>query len=213
MPRSPTTLTTGVISVSLKSFEERVPKGLSAPKILADVRQQLMQIDDAFAFVLEPPSVPGIGTGGGLKLYVQDRAGRGLPALEQATWMDMLRDGFPPIFALRIPFKIGFKGNRNVQGRPFSPCSLLPHALTPVNGGRVRAGRSSGERHDSEQVSELADFVMVVPCRRNEAVRLDWSHLDLTAAASLGGVLDTFSDIKAALVACDRAAGWRGCLH
>ena len=37
-------------------------------------------------FVLEPPSVPGIGTGGGLKGYVQDRAGRGLPALEGATW-------------------------------------------------------------------------------------------------------------------------------
>ena len=31
--------------------------------------------------------MPGIGTGGGLKLYVQDRAGRGLPALEQATWL------------------------------------------------------------------------------------------------------------------------------
>jgi len=31
--------------------------------------------------------VPGIGTGGGLKLYVQDRAGHGLPALEQATWI------------------------------------------------------------------------------------------------------------------------------
>jgi hypothetical protein len=37
-------------------------------------------------FVLEPPSVPGIGTGGGLKGYVQDRAARGLPALEGATW-------------------------------------------------------------------------------------------------------------------------------
>ena len=31
--------------------------------------------------------MPGIGTGGGLKLYVQDRAGHGLPALEQATWI------------------------------------------------------------------------------------------------------------------------------
>lgn len=30
--------------------------------------------------------MPGIGTGGGLKGYVQDRAGRGLPALEAATW-------------------------------------------------------------------------------------------------------------------------------
>ncbi len=30
--------------------------------------------------------MPGIGTGGGIKGYVQDRAGRGLPALEKATW-------------------------------------------------------------------------------------------------------------------------------
>jgi hydrophobe/amphiphile efflux-1 (HAE1) family protein len=76
----------GVIFVPLKPFEERVPLGLTAPRILADLRQQLAHLDDAFVFVLEPPSVPGIGTGGGLKLYVQDRAGRGLPALEQATW-------------------------------------------------------------------------------------------------------------------------------
>ena len=41
---------------------------------------------EAFVFVLEPPSVPGIGTGGGLKGYVQDKAGRGLPALEGAAW-------------------------------------------------------------------------------------------------------------------------------
>jgi hydrophobe/amphiphile efflux-1 (HAE1) family protein len=78
---------TGVIFVALRPFEERVPLGLTAPRILADVSQQLAQLDDAFAFVLEPPSVPGIGTGGGLKLYVQDRTGQGLPALEQATWI------------------------------------------------------------------------------------------------------------------------------
>ncbi len=35
--------------------------------------------------MLPPPSVPGIGTGGGFKLYVQDRAGRGPRALEQAV--------------------------------------------------------------------------------------------------------------------------------
>jgi hydrophobe/amphiphile efflux-1 (HAE1) family protein len=77
----------GVIFVPLKPFEERMPLGLSAPKIQSDLRQQLAQIDEAFTFVLEPPSVPGIGTGGGLKLYVQDRAGRGMPLLEQATWI------------------------------------------------------------------------------------------------------------------------------
>jgi len=78
---------TGVIFVPLKPFEERVPLGLTAARIRADLQQQLAPLNDAFTFVLEPPSVPGIGTGGGLKLYVQDRAGRGLPALELATWI------------------------------------------------------------------------------------------------------------------------------
>jgi hydrophobe/amphiphile efflux-1 (HAE1) family protein len=77
---------TGVIFVALKPFRDRVKKGLTSTKILADVRQNIAVLTDAFAFVLEPPSVPGIGTGGGLKGYVQDRAGRGLPALENATW-------------------------------------------------------------------------------------------------------------------------------
>jgi HAE1 family hydrophobic/amphiphilic exporter-1 len=78
---------TGVIFVPLKPFEQRVPLGLTAARIRADLQQQLTPLSEAFTFVLEPPSVPGIGTGGGLKLYVQDRAGRGLPALEAATWI------------------------------------------------------------------------------------------------------------------------------
>jgi HAE1 family hydrophobic/amphiphilic exporter-1 len=78
---------TGVIFVPLKPFEQRVPLGLTAARIRADLQQQLAPLSEAFTFVLEPPSVPGIGTGGGLKLYVQDRAGRGLPALEAATWI------------------------------------------------------------------------------------------------------------------------------
>ncbi len=77
---------TGVVFVPLLPFEERIALGLSKDAILADLRQQMAQIKDAFIFVLEPPSVPGIGTGGGLKGYVQDKAGRGLPALEGAAW-------------------------------------------------------------------------------------------------------------------------------
>ena len=77
---------TGVIFVRLKSFEEREDQGLTKDGILADLRQQMGQLRQAFVFVLEPPSVPGIGTGGGLQGYVQDRAGRGLPQLEQAAW-------------------------------------------------------------------------------------------------------------------------------
>jgi hydrophobe/amphiphile efflux-1 (HAE1) family protein len=75
---------TGVIFVPLKPFAER--RDLPKEKILADLRGKMFSLREAFVFVLEPPSVPGIGTGGGLKGYVQDRAARGLPALEGATW-------------------------------------------------------------------------------------------------------------------------------
>jgi len=78
---------TGVIFASMQPFSDRVPLGLSAPVIRASLQRKLFALNDAFTFVLEPPSVPGIGTGGGLKLYVQDRSGRGLPALEQAAWI------------------------------------------------------------------------------------------------------------------------------
>ena len=63
---------TGVIFVTLKPFEQR--RDLPMAKILGDLRGKMFSLREAFVFVLEPPSVPGIGTGGGLKGYVQDRA-------------------------------------------------------------------------------------------------------------------------------------------
>jgi hydrophobe/amphiphile efflux-1 (HAE1) family protein len=77
---------TGVIFVALKPFSERLKAGLTKDQILNDLRGQLAALREAFVLVIEPPSVPGIGTGGGLKGYVQDRSGRGLPALEGAAW-------------------------------------------------------------------------------------------------------------------------------
>ena len=77
---------TGVIFVSLKPFEERIAAGLTKNGVLNDLRQQMAPLRDAFVLMLEPPSVPGIGTGGGPKGYVQDRSGRGLVPLEGATW-------------------------------------------------------------------------------------------------------------------------------
>lgn len=76
----------GVIFVALKPAAERAKQGLSAARIVGDLYGALGPLTDSFTFVLEPPSVPGIGTGGGLKGYVQDRAARGLPMLEQAAW-------------------------------------------------------------------------------------------------------------------------------
>ena len=77
---------TAVVFVNPHSFEKRAELGVTKDEIVADLREQLSKIRDAFILVIEPPSVPGIGTGGGLKGYVQDRAGRGYPALEGAAW-------------------------------------------------------------------------------------------------------------------------------
>jgi HAE1 family hydrophobic/amphiphilic exporter-1 len=75
----------GVIFVTLKPFEERVKARLTTASILNDLRAQMQTLREAVVLVLPPSSVPGIGTGGGFKMYVQDRAGRGPRALEQAV--------------------------------------------------------------------------------------------------------------------------------
>ena len=101
---------TGVVFVTLKPFDERTKEKLTSASILADLRAQMFGIRDAFVFVIEPPSVPGIGTGGGLKGYVQDRAGRGLDALEGAAWAVAGTAGHTPgieqaftLFSTRTP--------------------------------------------------------------------------------------------------------------
>jgi hydrophobe/amphiphile efflux-1 (HAE1) family protein len=69
-------------------FEEpeiRLKKGLSARVITGDLRKRLSSIEGAFIIVIPPPPVPGIGTGGGFTMRIQDRQGRGSLLLAQAT--------------------------------------------------------------------------------------------------------------------------------
>src|SRR3546814_3843327 len=75
----------GAIVFTLQPFEEREALGLDAATIQSNVQQALGRIKDAYIFVVAPPPVAGIGTGGGFKLYVQDRGNNGLQALEAAT--------------------------------------------------------------------------------------------------------------------------------
>jgi hydrophobe/amphiphile efflux-1 (HAE1) family protein len=67
-------------------FDERSSKGLNFEQIFAEVQHQMSQIKEAFVVVIPPPAVRGIGNGGGFKMMIEDRAGRGLPVLEQAMW-------------------------------------------------------------------------------------------------------------------------------
>jgi len=75
----------GAIFVPMAPFSERAAKGLSAPRMLASLRERLAVIQDAFIIVIPPPPVRGIGNSGGFKMMIQDKRGRGLPALEAAT--------------------------------------------------------------------------------------------------------------------------------
>ena len=70
----------------LAPFEERLDKGIGFDDLLAETRAAVSGIDEAFVLVIPPPPVRGIGTGGGFKMYVQDRTGRGLDTLAASTY-------------------------------------------------------------------------------------------------------------------------------
>jgi len=65
--------------------EVRVKKGQTAASITAELRKRLASIESAFIVVIPPPAVPGIGTGGGFAMRIQDRQGRGPELLAAAT--------------------------------------------------------------------------------------------------------------------------------
>jgi hydrophobe/amphiphile efflux-1 (HAE1) family protein len=70
----------------LKDFKERKGKpGMSGEEIAKDLQAKFNEIQDAFVAVFPPPPVNGLGTTGGYKLYVEDRAGLGYDELYKAT--------------------------------------------------------------------------------------------------------------------------------
>ena len=68
----------GALFLVLDSFEKRAkdPRQ-SAPAIQAELNRRLSAIQDAFIVAVLPPPVIGIGTAGGFRMMVEDRAGRG----------------------------------------------------------------------------------------------------------------------------------------
>ena len=75
----------GALFPVFDSFDERAADGPTAPDLYAAIRAKVATIQEAFIVVVEPPPVRGLGTGGGFKMWVQDKNDAGLGALEQAT--------------------------------------------------------------------------------------------------------------------------------
>ena len=75
----------GIVFTPLKSFEERGKAKLPAGLIAQQLNQQFAQIEDAFVVIFPPPPVQGLGTTGGFKLQLQDRASLGYEAMDAAV--------------------------------------------------------------------------------------------------------------------------------
>ncbi|QDT78000.1 Efflux pump membrane transporter BepE [Gimesia maris] len=69
----------------LEDAKLRATKGQSVETVLAELRKRVSVIEDANVFVIPPPPVRGIGTGGGFKMQIQDKSGAGMIALQDAT--------------------------------------------------------------------------------------------------------------------------------
>jgi HAE1 family hydrophobic/amphiphilic exporter-1 len=80
-----------VMFTPFKPFSERLAEGLTAPRVIADMIGRLQGIEEAFVIAVPPPSVPGIGTGGGFKMQLQNRTGDDVGPLLAAAYQMMAR--------------------------------------------------------------------------------------------------------------------------
>ncbi|MBC2887467.1 efflux RND transporter permease subunit [Ochrobactrum sp. CM-21-5] len=72
-----------VMFTMLKPFDERKDPTMSAFAIAGRLMGKFSQIPDGFAGIFPPPPVPGLGTTGGFKIQIEDRAGLGFEALAE----------------------------------------------------------------------------------------------------------------------------------
>jgi multidrug efflux pump len=75
----------GIVFVTLKPFDQRKGKALSAGAIAGSLNQKYAGIKGSFIAVFPPPPVLGLGTLGGFKLQLEDRGALGYTALADAT--------------------------------------------------------------------------------------------------------------------------------
>jgi hydrophobe/amphiphile efflux-1 (HAE1) family protein len=80
----------GIVFVTLKPFEERQTADLSGNAVARQLQQSFGSIQSAFIAIFPPPPVQGLGTIGGFRMQLEDRAGLGYEAVNRAT-QDVLK--------------------------------------------------------------------------------------------------------------------------
>ncbi|MGO4816434.1 efflux RND transporter permease subunit, partial [Cupriavidus sp. 2MCAB6] len=80
-------------------FEQRKDPSLNGAAIAMQLNKEFAGIKEAFIAMFPPPPVQGLGTIGGFKLQIEDRAGLGYKALDEATKAFMAKAATAPELA------------------------------------------------------------------------------------------------------------------
>ncbi|WP_295849839.1 efflux RND transporter permease subunit [uncultured Xylophilus sp.] len=75
----------GIVFATLKPFAERRQKDQSGGAVAGQLNQAFAGIQDAFIVMFPPPPVAGLGTTGGFKLQLEDRASLGYDQMDAAV--------------------------------------------------------------------------------------------------------------------------------
>ncbi|WP_339900925.1 multidrug efflux RND transporter permease subunit [Paraglaciecola polaris] len=89
----------GIVFTPLDDFAERTDPSLSAGAIAAALNQKFAAIEDAYIAIFPPPPVQGLGTIGGFRLQIQDRANYGYDELYKVTMQVMQKAWATPELA------------------------------------------------------------------------------------------------------------------
>src|SRR5206468_12562479 len=79
--------------ITLDPWSERVPKGLGLRNLLPIIRQQFADLEGADIFPFPPPTIPGVGSSGGVTFVLEDRTGKDVEFLAKNTKIFMEEAG------------------------------------------------------------------------------------------------------------------------
>ena len=97
----------GMLTPVFAPWPERLALGLTADRILREVRRRLDTLTEATVLVIPPPAVPGLGSGAGFALRLEDRTGRGTAVLAEATRILVAElNRLPEVSGAYTPFSI-----------------------------------------------------------------------------------------------------------
>jgi multidrug efflux pump subunit AcrB len=119
--------------------------GVTATTVLADLRKRLSVIQDAYVLTIPPPPVQGLGTAGGFKMMLQDRAGLGSNALAQAAQALVAAANKDP--TLQVYLGSQYVNDFNYLGRTYEVIAQADGSFRrDANDiGRLKARNNSGE--------------------------------------------------------------------